>query len=414
MNKRKIIIAIADGIGDRPISQLEGKTPLEYAETPNLDFLASEGINGIMDLISPGIPVGTDMGHMILFGYSKAAYPGRGPIEALGVGAEIQPGDIILRSNFATLVYEGEEKIIKDRRAGRIRERTQELALALQGIELNNGIRGFLIPATEHRAVLILRGENLSASITDSDPKENGGKLKKVYSIDNSMESMNTAAALNEYLEKCHEILENHPINIERKEMGLLPANYIITRGSGKMNEIEKISQKLMLKGACIAGEGTVLGIAKIAGFIPMSNELFTGNIDSDINLKAQMTLEASKENDIVYVHFKAPDLFGHDNKPLEKVKAIEKFDKLIGKILKDIDSDTYLAVAADHSTPCEVEEHSGDPVPIAIYGPSLRKDWINKFDEISCAHGGMGRLKGNEFIDYLHSLINKVKKEGA
>lgn len=414
MEKRKIIMAIADGIGDRPIVELGGMTPLEYAKTPNLDFLASKGINGVMDLIGPGIPVGTDMGHMILFGYEKEDYPGRGPIEALGVGFKIQAGDVILRSNFATISEIDGRKIINDRRAGRIRTGSKELAKSLQGIELRDGVKGYVIPATEHRAVLVLRGDNLNQNLSDSDPKENGKPFKKVVSLDETQDSIRTAELLNEYLDKCQKILENHPINLERKAKGLLPANCIITRGSGKMREISQISEQLKVKGICIAGERTVLGVAKLAGFEALTEASFTGNIDTDIELKAKMALKASKDNDIVYVHFKAPDLFGHDNKPKEKAEAIEKFDKLIGYLLKEINQDTYLAIAADHSTPCEVEEHSGDPVPIAIYGPSLRRDWIEKFDEIACAHGGLGRIKGTEFIRYLYSLINRVKKEGA
>ena len=165
--KKKIIVAIADGVGDRPNVELGGLTPLQYAKTPHLDQLAKEGMTGIMDLISPGITVGTDMGHLILFGNPSVNYPGRGPMEAAGVGMDLQPGDVAFRCNFAT---RGDNNIVIDRRAGRIRERTNELAEIINGLQIED-VTFLFKEATEHRAVLVMRGEGLSAKVTDTDPK---------------------------------------------------------------------------------------------------------------------------------------------------------------------------------------------------------------------------------------------------
>ena len=166
MNK-KVILAIADGIGDRPIPELDNQTPLEYAATPHLDRLAVEGASGIMDIIGPGIPIGTDIAHMILFGYCQKDYPGRGPIEALGRNIILEPGDIAFRANFATV---DKDLKVTDRRAGRIRKDTHRLAQSLNGMEID-GVKILFREATEHRALLVLKGENLSAEITDTDPK---------------------------------------------------------------------------------------------------------------------------------------------------------------------------------------------------------------------------------------------------
>ncbi|NOU74328.1 2,3-bisphosphoglycerate-independent phosphoglycerate mutase [Paenibacillus sp. LMG 31458] len=411
MLRRKVILAIADGIGDRPHPLLDHKTPLEYAKTPNLDLLATKGTTGMMDLIASGIPVGTDMGHLILFGYQPHHYPGRGPIEALGIGMDIKQGDVVLRCNFATVNDNG---IVVDRRAGRIREGADELAAAINGMEID-GIEVYYRAATEHRAVLILRGDGLSDKISDSDPKapNDGVPYHEVEPLDKSEESKRTAVIINLFLKKAHEILRNHPVNAERLEQGKMPANFILTRGAGQIADLEPIVDQLHIMGSCIAGESTVLGVAQLAGFKTITDSSMTGNIDTNIELKARLAIEEIAENDIVYVHMKAPDVKGHDNLPFEKAKAIELFDRMVGCILNKLPDDTYLALAADHSTPCEVGEHTGDPVPILIYGPSIRRDRTMAYNELDCAYGGLGHLSGNDFVRTLHGLMGIVKKQG-
>ncbi|MGE6226529.1 2,3-bisphosphoglycerate-independent phosphoglycerate mutase [Paenibacillus chitinolyticus] len=411
MLQRKVILAIADGVGDRPHPLLNHETPLEFAKTPHLDKLALMGISGMMDLIGSGIPVGTDMGHMILFGYQPHHYPGRGPIEALGIGMDVQEGDVVLRCNFATVDDNG---IVVDRRAGRIRHRTDEIADAIDGLELQ-GVKVHFKPATEHRAVLILRGAGLSENISDSDPKapNDGCPYQEVRPLDDSEESKRTASILNKLLTEFHAILSDHPVNAKRIEQGELPANFILTRGAGKMARLEPITDELNIKGSCIAGESTVLGVARLAGFKAITDSSMTGNIDTNIELKAKLAVEEIAHSDMVLVHFKAPDLNGHDNEPLEKAKAIEQFDKMVGLIAQGLPDNTYLALAADHSTPCEVGEHTGDPVPVLIYGPSVRRDRNWRYNEIDCAYGGLGHLTGNEFVRTLHGLMGRVKKLG-
>jgi len=408
---RKVVLAIADGLGDRPNPILGHKTPLEYASTPNLDRLAAKGITGMMDLIASGIPVGTDMGHLILFGYEPQNYPGRGPIEALGIGMDVRPGDIVFRCNFATVDEHG---VVVDRRAGRIREGTDKIADAINGI-IVHGVTVYFQPATEHRAVLILRGDGLSDQVSDSDPKapNDGSPFLRIEPLDLTKEAQKTALVLNSFLLKAHSILKDHSVNAERISQGKLPANFILTRGAGKMTELEPITDKLNIKGCCIAGESTVLGVARMAGFQTVTHSSMTGNMDTNIKLKAKLATESLAENDMILVHLKAPDLQGHDNEPFQKAKAIEMFDEMIGLIEKGIPEDVYLAIAADHSTPCEIGEHTGDPVPVLISGPSIRKDRVTEFNEMDCAYGGLGHLTGNDFVRTLHGFMGRVKKQG-
>lgn len=406
---KKVILAIADGIGDRPIPDLGNQTPLEYANTPHLDQLAKEGASGIVDIIGPGIPIGTDIAHMILFGYRQEDYPGRGPLEALGRNIVLEPGDIAFRANFATV----DDKFnVIDRRAGRIRKDTNRLAESINGLVID-GVKVLFQEATEHRALLVLKGENLSAQITDTDPKIENHLYKKAQSTDQKSDSEHTAEILNKFLLKANQILTNHEINTERIKADELPANFILTRGAGIMPDLPKTTDKLNFKAACIAAEGTVQGAARLAGFEVVSDKRMTGNLDTDITVKADKVIEAIADHDFVAFNLKSPDLMGHDGKPNKKVEAIELFDELIGKIMKEDLKDTIIAVTGDHSTPCEREEHSGEPVPVLIHGPGIRKDRNERYNEIDCAHGGLGRIKGHEFVSTLYDYLELVKKEG-
>lgn len=411
--KNKILLAIADGLGDRPCAVLHGQTPLEAAHKPNLNAIAANGSSGIMDLHFCGVPVGTDLGHMLLFGYNQADYPGRGPIEAFGEGLELQGGDIALRANFATL---GTENLVIDRRAGRIREGTALLAAALNGLKLGD-VEIIFKEATEHRAVLVLRGPGLSAAITDSDPKVEGKPYKEVRPKDATPEAAKTAAVLNQFLAQAHQLLNKHPLNKKRQEHNLLPANGILTRGAGLMPHLTKITERLGFTAACIAAESTVLGVAKLAGFTTFTDKRLTGNLDTDVELKARLAIDALQNYDFVAVHLKCPDLMGHDNKPLGKVQTVELYDKLLGAIrclLPEITTaNVILALAADHSTPCERKEHSGDPVPIVISGSNIRKDGIQIYDECHAAKGGLNRLNAKMFNTMLLDYLEVIPKQG-
>ena len=411
--KNKILLTIADGLGDRPCAALGGKTPLEYAAKPHLNAIAKNGSSGIMDLHFCGVPVGTDLGHMLLFGYSLQDYPGRGPIEAFGEGVELQGGDVAFRANFATI---DDKDVIIDRRAGRIREKTQLLAATLNGLKIAD-VEVIFKEATEHRAVLVLRGPGLSAAVTDSDPKVEGKPYKPVKPKDATPEAKKTADIMNQLLKKFQTLLAEHPVNKERISKQLPPANFILTRGAGLMPHLDKIAEKLGFSAACVAAESTVLGVAKLAGFKTITDKRFTGNIDTDVELKARLAINALKENDFVCLHLKCPDLMGHDNKPEGKVKAVELYDKMLSYVLEYVkeitDANVIIAMAADHSTPCERREHSGDPVPVVIAGSNIRKDQVEEYDEIHAAQGGLNRISGKMFNTMLLDYLEVIKKQG-
>lgn len=214
----KCIILIIDGMADRPTKENDYKTPLQAAKTPNMDKIAEEGINGIMDPISPGIRVGSDTAHLSILGYDPyKVYTGRGPFEAAGVGVDVKPGDIAFRCNFATV---DENFVVLDRRADRIREGTDKLAETINSMKLEEDVEIIFKESTGHRAVLVLRGENLSDKITDADPKVENKRVKDVKPLDDSFEAKFTASILNKFVKNSYKLLEKHPINLKRIKEG--------------------------------------------------------------------------------------------------------------------------------------------------------------------------------------------------
>jgi len=412
----KGLMLIIDGLGDRPIDEFGGLTPLEAADTPCFDALARGGITGLMDPLSPGVRVGTDVGHLALFGYNPLkVYWGRGPIEAVGIGIDLGPGDVALRCNFATV---DEDFIVVDRRAGRIRH-TDELAAMLDGMRLVNGITATFKPATEHRAVLVLSGERLSAEITSSDPgpANEGLPVKEVTSRKpHAPLAEKTAQAVNEFVKKSHEILREHAINRKRSAGGLPPANIVITRGAGMAVKMRSLTERFEIKGCCVAGESTVVGIARMSGFKTLTSEKLTANIDTDLDEKARLTLEGLKEADFVVTHIKGADLVSHDNKPREKLAFIERADRMLQTIIDGLEAsqETFIAVTADHSTPCAIHEHSADPVPVLIHGEGVLTDDVETFGERSCAHGGLCRIRANDFLLSILDLMGVTYRFGS
>ena len=400
MRKSKGLMLIQDGLGDRPIYRLGRRTPLEAANTPNMDNLARNAVNGLVDPLAPGIRVGTDVGTLALFGYNPLrTYWGRGPIEAMGINMKLVPQDVALRCNFATV---DDQMRVTDRRAGRIREGTRKLAGALDGLDVSDDIEVVFKEATEHRAVLVLRGEKLSPEVSDTDPGPSnaGERVRRCEPSEPGLKlAQRTADAVNRFVERSHEILKDHPINKARAHEGKLPANIVLTRGAGCALKMRSITERFGLKGACIAGESTVVGVARMAGFDIFTSPRFTANVDTILDEKARYATEALKVHDLVVLHVKGTDILSHDNRPLDKMHFIEKIDEMLGILLSQIDDNVYVGLAADHATPCEVGEHTADPVPVTIYGPDVLTDNVSGYSERSCQRGGLCRLTANQFL---------------
>jgi 2,3-bisphosphoglycerate-independent phosphoglycerate mutase len=408
----KALLLIGDGMGDRPIAELGHRTPLEAAHTPCMDRLAWEGECGLMDPIAPGIRAGSDTAHLALLGYDPyQVYTGRGPFEALGIGMEVRGGDVALRCNFSTV---DENWRVIDRRAGRITQGTAELARAVNGVEIE-GVQCFFKESVAHRGALLLRGEGLSARITDVDPHTEGEFVRECRPLDPQDEAaQRTARVVNAFVRLSYERLKEHPINRERVAQGLLPANIILPRGAGVAPYLEPFPQRHGVRAAAVVETGLIRGIARFVGMETRDAPGTTGGLDSDLMSMGRTLLQALQEYDFILCNVKAPDLCGHDGNPHQKVEVIERMDAMLRLVLESAEPNLYICLTADHSTPCSVRDHSGDPVPLVLWGPDLRGDEVQAFHERACMRGGLGRLRGSDLVPILTQLMGVQEKFGA
>ncbi len=412
----KAVIIVGDGMGDRPLGELGNKTPLEAARKPSLNRLAENGICGIIDIISPGIPPGSDVAHLALLGYdAEQVYSGRGAFEAIGFGVDVLPDDVAFRCNFATV--DPELKVI-DRRAGRIATiDAAGLAEGLQEIALqgHQNVQIMFNNTIQHRAILLLRGAHLSPMVSDSDPHQAGTNVSEVRPLDNSDEAEKTARILNELTGHFHRVLNDHPLNVTRETAGLFPANIVLCRGAGRLPDLTPLSLQYGINAVAISAMPLVKGVCKAAGMKLVNVSGSTGTYDTNFLAKARAAVEALHSSDFVFVHVKATDIASHDGRVDEKVKMIQKIDQLVEYVTRNVDlTETYVAVTADHTTSSRTGEHEGDPVPVVLAGPEVRTDDVKEFSERACAKGGLGRIRGRQFLPITMDLLGRTQKFGA
>jgi 2,3-bisphosphoglycerate-independent phosphoglycerate mutase len=406
---KKIMIVVMDGLGDRAVKELGYKTPLQVAKKPNLDWFAQNGTSGSMDVIGPGIRPGSDTSHLALLGYDPyEVYTGRGPFEAAGVGLIGRKGDIAFRCNFATV---DQKMNVMDRRAGRIKEPdTTELVKALEGLKVA-GIEAVVKDATEHRAVLLLRGEGLDPHVTDADPH---AITKVQLSRPLVPEAQRTADAVNEFVKRSFEILDAHPVNIRRREQGLLPGNILLPRGGGPFPDIEPFEKRYGMKGSCVAGVSLIKGIGRVVGLEIVDVPKGSGGTSTDMVAKARIALKELERKDFVLMNIKASDVVSHDGDARRKVEIIERLDGMANVLREGLPEGAVIAFCADHCTPVSRFDHSGDPVPLTIYSETSIKDGVQSYDEVSCAKGALGRIRGKDLMPILYDRADRSEKFGA
>jgi 2,3-bisphosphoglycerate-independent phosphoglycerate mutase len=402
------LLVVIDGLADRSVRALGGRTPLQAASTPVLDRLAREGQCGLADTVAPGVVPDTAAGNLALLGQSPQAMK-RGPIEALGAGVSIQPSDIALRGNLATLDEGGR---VIDRRAGRIREQAAELAAALDRLSLPSGldreVEVRVKAGTEHRLAVVLRGSRLSPAIQGSDPGEGavpGPPLVPEPLDPEDDRAVLTAAVLALFEQEARRILEKHPINEARVAEGLSPANAILTRGAGRLHRLLPLEDGgLPLRVACIGGDKTLLGIAEWLGGKAVTKESMTANLDTDLEAKVRAARKELGRNDLVVLHFKGADIAAHDQRPDLKVEFLEKIDRQLAWLLDDSSGPLRVIVASDHATLSESGQHAADPLPILVWEDGIDADDVQSFDEQSAAAGRLQRFP-------LQSLLGRFYK---
>ena len=391
----KIVLLVMDGLGGLPMTP-DGKTELESAQKPNMDKLAREGSLGLSIPIRPGIEPGSGPAHLSLFGYDPVTYEiGRGVLEALGIGFELQPNDLAARGNFATADANG---VIIDRRAGRIStEECIRLCAKLQAATGNlfPGYQIFVKPVKEHRFVLILRGEGLGGKLTETDPLATGKKPLPVKDESGTPEGAHTAELINKWIEAARAALADEP-----------KANSLNLRGIAKDPGLPRFSDIFGMRAAAIAVYPMYKGVARLVGMQPID---FEGERPED----EIGTLERVwNDYDFFFIHVKKTDSYGEDGNFDAKVHEIEAVDAVIPRILAL--NPSALIVTGDHSTPAKLRSHSWHPVPALLWSPTAMPDQAATFGERACATGHLSTFHATNLVPMAMAVAGRLTRFGA
>ena len=427
MSPSSIFYVILDGLGDDPLDELNGRTPLEAASTPNLDGLARRGRNGFVTTVGEGIAPESDIAVFAILGYDPHKHhTGRGPIEAVGAGMAVTDGDLAYRVNFATVEPDADGFTIVDRRVGRdlSSEDAHRLAAEVQE-HVSLPQASFEFRATVgHRGSLVLRSDHgpLSAQVANSDPaygrqgalgvaKETfGNRVVEVNPLEGhaSDDRARRAAQLtNTWLHISHGVLARSEVNVERTNQGRLPGNFILTRDGGDhLPDLVPFKEAFGPQMGCFVEMPVEMGIARLTGMGVV--EAPTGiPADEQYEAWARLALEAIEGFDGLYIHIKGPDVPAHDGDYGAKVASIEAIDGIFfAQLLDGLDwGRSLIAVTADHSTSCRRKAHTDGPVPLLVAGRGVSSDAVQTYGETASRKGALGHLKGTEIMPNLVGL---------
>jgi 2,3-bisphosphoglycerate-independent phosphoglycerate mutase len=423
----KLLYVCLDGLGDDPIPEFDGRTPLEAAATPALDELARRGRTGVVTTVGEGIAPESDIAVFAILGYDpREEHPGRGVVEAVGSGMEFRDGDLAYRINFATADWPR----IVDRRVGRDLSSDESAALAL---EVNRKLKlpgaSFTLKATvEHRGVLVIRADDgrLSAEVTNTDPayRKDGSlgvaletfdaEVVRCEPLEDTDEAHHAADLTNAFVEGAAKILDASEVNEERRLAGKLPGNLILTRDAGDhLPKLQSIRERFGPAWGCFVEMPVERGIAKMLGMLPVDAPRLRIDAPPEVATEqyaswARLAAEALAGFDALYVHIKGPDVPAHDGRAEDKRDVIAAIDAgFFSEVMRSLDlSRTIVAVTADHSTSCVRKAHTAEPVPLLVSGAGIRPDGSEGFGERACAAGSLGRLRGIGILPRLTQLM--------
>jgi 2,3-bisphosphoglycerate-independent phosphoglycerate mutase len=396
----KYIIIHGDGMADWPCDELGGKTPLEAANKPNMDLLATRGELGLVATIPPGMPSGSDVGTMTMLGYDPARYhTGRAPIEAASQGIEMAPDDVVFRMNLVSLKPGADSALVMDDfTAGHIT--TEEAAaivadlsaqLSDDGIEFHNGV--------SYRHLMVWHGGPAATRLTpphDITGKPSGPHLPEGEGAERLRKIMDRAAA----------ILREHPVNRARIAAGKPAATSVWFWGQGRRPAVPTLKERFGVEGSVISAVDLVNGLGRLAGLERITVPGATGFLDTDYAAKARYGLKSLERHDFLLLHIEAPDEAGHMGRADLKRDAIERIDELIiGPLLRDLPAlgDFRLLLMPDHATPCKLKTHSNEPVPFAMLGSSSSKGAVaRRYTEAEAARTGVAVTDGYRLIESL------------
>jgi 2,3-bisphosphoglycerate-independent phosphoglycerate mutase len=388
----RIVYLIMDGLGGLPGPD-SAHTALDTAETPSLDDLARDSSCGLLEIVGPGITPGSGPGHLALFGYEPLRWRiGRGVLSALGIDFPLRPGDLAARVNFATLNDDGE---ITDRRAGRIptdlNRRLCDKIKAEVALDFDGEL--FFEPESEHRAVLVLRGEGLSDDLPDTDPQATGRPPVKMTA--NSDAAGKSAALVADFLRQAHAALADEA-----------PANGLLVRGFQRHEPLPGLAERFGLRGLCLAEYPMYRGLSRLLGMeVAPPPDGIEGLFDT-----AEQRF--SDDFDFYFMHVKGTDSAGEDGDPDRKVAVIEAVDRQLPRLLA-LRPDV-LVITGDHSTPASMAAHSWHPVPVMLHARHARRGSAYRFDETACLAGALGLRPGWHLMGLALAHAGRLKKFGA
>ncbi|HER43809.1 MAG TPA: 2,3-bisphosphoglycerate-independent phosphoglycerate mutase [Candidatus Eisenbacteria bacterium] len=393
-NGGKIVLLVMDGLGGIRTGEFP-QTALEKARTPNMDRLAAEGLCGRSTPISLGVTPGSGPAHLALFGYDPLAPEndlGRGATEVTGVGFALKEKDIAIRGNFATVDDGG---VLTDRRAGRLpHEECVRICAKLQeGIREIDGVEIIVMPVREYRFGVVLRGEDLSPEVEETDPLLTG--KKPLRPAPRTPKAGRTAAVIEEFVRRAGALLAEEP-----------RANTVLMRGISRRPHLEPFNERYGLRGAAIASYPLYRGVAGLCGM---------DLIDTGFSVKEEFdTLESSfgGDHDFFFVHIKKTDSYGEDGNIEGKAAVIEEVDAEIPRLLALRPG--VIVITGDHSTPCALKGHSWHPVPLLVSSALCGRDGATRFDEIECDRGGLGVFPATKIMELALANAGRLKKFGA
>lgn len=378
----KYVVVLCDGMADYPVPALGGKTPMMVAKKPHIDALAAKAEVGLVRTVAPGLKPGSDVANMSVLGFDPHRfYTGRSPLEAASIGIDMKDSDVSLRTNLVTLSDKGEpfaDKMIEDYCADDIStEEARQLIEAVQAA-FGGGEYDFYTGVSYRHCLIWHGGTTELGNMTP--PHDITGKV-----IGPHLSTAETARPLLEMMEKSFDLLKDHPVNKARVAAGRRPANCIWLWGEGKRPALQPFEALYGIKGGMVSAVDLLKGIANCAGMEVAEVPGATGYIDTDFEGKAKAALDLLTRNDLVYVHFEAPDECGHRNEPENKVKAIEMIDSRVLPILEEgleQYEDYKILLLPDHPTPIVTRTHASDPVPYLLYQKSAPKTGVDTINE--------------------------------
>lgn len=413
---KKCILILLDGLGDRSFPELGHQTPLQAAETPVLDELSARGANGLYHAALLGQALPSENAHFTMFGYDMEEFPGRGALEALGAGINLEKDEVALLSHFVSL-SESRGNLILEK--GKPELSADEIAILADTIRYyeTDGIKIRFHSTGGIRGIVSLCGD-VVPFVTDSDPITEAMPLIEVtpwLSHINSAAAKKTAAGLKSYLVQAYRRLENHTLNRSRRAEGKVVVNGLVTQRAGRLKSVTPFTERYGLRGISLASGLVYRGLSAYLG-IELEKVVDTGNPGKDIAERLELARGFLDNFDFIHIHTKAPDEAAHTKDPLYKKAVIESLDRGIGRAIAPIlaDPDIFVIVTSDHSTPSAGPLiHSGESVPIMFWGSGVRRDRVDRFDEVSVVSGALGVIRGMELMYLILNHLDRAKLHG-